>query len=68
MARTKGALGSRHYHVVRKRDGAANQVGAARTLADAWADLRRRAANAPADFWRVTVCQRGCGYLMRDPL
>ena len=63
MGRQQGALGRRHYHVVRRPDGGGAQVGAMMTLAEAWADVRRRAALAPADFWRVATCARGCQYL-----
>ena len=69
MGRQPGARGRRHYHVVRRPDGGgADQVGPMMTLAEAWADVRRRAAIAPADFWRVAVCQRGCQHMRREAL
>ena len=69
MGRQPGALGRRHYHVVRRPDGGgADQVGPMLTLTEAWADVRRRSAIAQADFWRVVTCHRGCQHMRREAL
>ena len=63
MARTKGALGERHYHFVRLIGDVEAYGPMTGTSAAVWAEVRRRATLEPTATWRVATCARGCGYL-----
>ena len=65
MSRPKGAVSARHHHVLRTDPETNREVYGPRlqTLAEAWADIRRRAVLDHAARWRVFTCPAaGCRF------
>ena len=58
MGRPQGAVSSRHHHVLRTDPETGRELHGKRvqTLAEAWADIRRRAVQDHAARWRVFTC------------